>query len=91
MTTHTSSISIDQLRELLVTCSGDADALSGDLAQASFAELGFDSLALIDTATTLKRDYGVLIPDERLLELHGPGELLALVNEQIAVQPVNRR
>ncbi|MEV4517941.1 phosphopantetheine-binding protein [Dactylosporangium sp. NPDC049525] len=84
------SISIDELRELLITCAGGDDALQGDLTHASFDELGFDSLALIDTASKLKRDYGVLIPDEQLLELHGPTELLTAVNEQIAGQPANR-
>lgn len=86
--THTlPSMSIAELRDILVKCGGgDAEALPGDIAEVPFEELGYDSLALIETAATLKRDYGVLIADDQLTELDTPAELLALINERIAQQ-----
>ena len=78
-------MTIDDLRGILVTCAGgdDSDALRGDICEVSFEDLGYDSLALIETAATVKRDYGVLIPDEQITEVHTPGELLTLINAQI--------
>lgn len=78
------TMSIDQLRGILVECAGgDADALPYDLVDVPFEELGYDSLVLIETSATLKREYGVLIPDEQLTELRTPAELLALVNDRL--------
>ncbi|WP_410608254.1 acyl carrier protein [Amycolatopsis sp. lyj-109] len=78
------TMSIDQLRGILVECAGgDADALPRDLVDVPFEELGYDSLVLIETSATLKREYGVLIPDEQLTELRTPAELLALVNDRL--------
>ena len=79
------TISIEDLRGILVSCAGgDADALPTDLADVTFEELGYDSLVLIETSATLKRDYGVVIPDEQLTELRTPAELLLLINDRTA-------
>jgi minimal PKS acyl carrier protein len=78
------TMTIDDLRTILINCAGCDDTLRGDIADASFDELGYDSLALIDTAAMLKREYGVVIPDEQLIELRSPGELLGLINERLA-------
>lgn len=79
------AMSIEELRVILVQCAGgDADALPTDMLDVTFDELGYDSLALIETSATLKREYGVVIPDEQLTELRTPAELLRLVNDRIA-------
>lgn len=78
------AMSLDELRGILITCAGEDGALRGDIVDVPFDELGYDSLALIDAAATLKRDRGVVIPDERLTELANPRELLALINDLIA-------
>jgi minimal PKS acyl carrier protein len=79
------TMSIEDLRGILIECAGgDADALPRDLVDVPFEELGYDSLVLIETSATLKRQYGVVIPDERLTELRTPAELLRLINDQIA-------
>ncbi|GAA3192089.1 acyl carrier protein [Actinocorallia longicatena] len=82
----TQTMDIDALRGILIDCAGgdDVDALRGDIRESSFEELGYDSLALMETAARLKRDHGVVISDERLTEVRTPVELLVLVNDQIA-------
>ncbi len=77
---------IDQLRGILIACAGgeDNEALHGEIADLSFEDLGYDSLALIETAARLKLDHGVDIPDELITEVGTPAELLKLVNERIA-------
>jgi act minimal PKS acyl carrier protein len=78
-------MSIEDLRGILVECAGgDADALPRDMADIPFEALGYDSLVLIETSATLKRQYGVVIPDEQLTELQTPAELLLLINEGMA-------
>ena len=81
-----SKLTIEDLRGILVACAGgdDADATSGDISRARFEDLGYDSLALIETAARLKQDYGVVIPDEQITEVSTPDELLDMVNQQIA-------
>jgi minimal PKS acyl carrier protein len=79
-------MSIDDLRGILIACAGgdDLDALHGDISGMSFEELGYDSLALIETAAKLKLEHGVTIPDEEITEVGTPNELLSLINDRIA-------
>jgi minimal PKS acyl carrier protein len=86
------TMSIDDLRGILIECAGgDADALPRDMMDVPFEELGYDSLVLIETSATLKRQYGVVIPDELLTELQTPAELLLLVNDRTAPVAVTGR
>ncbi|MEV6638497.1 acyl carrier protein [Amycolatopsis sp. NPDC051371] len=80
----TDTLSIEDLRGILVGCAG-GDALPDDIADVSFEELGYDSLALIETAAALKRDRGLVVPDDLITEARTPGELLRLINDRIAV------
>lgn len=79
-----STIGIDELRDILVACAGGGDdALRGDILDMPFEDLGYDSLVLIEAAATLKRQYGVHIPDEQLVEALTPAELLVLINKLV--------
>ncbi|OLT12361.1 actinorhodin polyketide synthase [Pseudonocardia sp. CNS-139] len=75
-------MTIDDLRTILVACAGAADdgVLDGDIRDVGFDELGYDSLALMETAARIKSEFGVVIPDERIAELRTPGEILDVVN-----------
>ncbi|WP_228771697.1 acyl carrier protein [Actinokineospora iranica] len=76
----------EDLRRVLIECAGEAeqDVLSGDIADVEFDDLGYDSLALMETAARIAQDYGVQIPDERIVELRTPREVLELVNNSLA-------
>ncbi|MDT3442573.1 MULTISPECIES: acyl carrier protein [unclassified Pseudofrankia] len=80
-----STMSIDDLRAILLACAGDDESAAGrgDFSDASFEELGYDSLVLIEMAATLKRDHGVSIPDDRLVVALTPHEMLDLINNRI--------
>jgi act minimal PKS acyl carrier protein len=80
------TMSVDELRGILIACAGgeDTEAFRGDISEITFDDLGYDSLALIETATRLKLDHGVIIPDELITEVRTPADLLELVNERIA-------
>lgn len=77
-------MSIDDLCGILAVCAGDgAGAPRGDLSDVKFDELGYDSLILIEAAATIKRDHGLVVPDDKLLEARTPGQLLDLINDRI--------
>lgn len=54
--------------------------LSGDVLDVEFSELGYDSLALLETAARLERDHGILLDDDAATSAKTPRELLELVN-----------
>lgn len=75
-----STVTVDDLRRVLVACAGGDEALPSDIADVGFADLGYDSLALIETAARLRQEFGVTISDDQVTDLTTPAELLAAVN-----------
>ncbi|MGH1556133.1 acyl carrier protein [Streptomyces sp. L7] len=53
---------------------------SGDISDTPFEELGYDSLALMESAARIQQDFGIRIPDDEITEVETPGALLDLVN-----------
>ncbi|GHB08720.1 acyl carrier protein [Streptomyces thermoviolaceus] len=80
-------MTLDDLRTLLIACAGadEGSDLSGDILDTPFEDLGYDSLALMETAARIERDYGVTLSDEQVTDGLTPRILLALVNEALAV------
>ncbi|MEV7088429.1 acyl carrier protein [Streptomyces sp. NPDC093085] len=76
------NMTLDDLRATLVACAGEGDTvdLSGDILDVSFEELGYDSLALMESAARIERAYGITLPEESTAEADTPRALLALVN-----------
>jgi act minimal PKS acyl carrier protein len=74
-------MTIDDLRDVLAACAGGAEnaSLNGDFSDLDFEELGYDSLALMETAARIEQDYGVHLPDDLVTELRTPRELLDFV------------
>ncbi|MFD0593536.1 acyl carrier protein [Catellatospora coxensis] len=54
--------------------------LDGDIADTSFADLGYDSLALLETTACLQRDLNIRLPDDAVLAVSTPGQLIDLVS-----------
>jgi act minimal PKS acyl carrier protein len=48
-----------------------------------FDELGYDSLALLETHSRIRRDYGVELSEDDLSEIKTPQELVDLVNTRL--------
>lgn len=75
-------MTIDDLRRVLASCAGEGDSATAgeDIHDRDFDDLGYDSLALMETAARIEREYGVHIPDDRITELRTPREVLDFVN-----------
>ncbi|GGV12913.1 actinorhodin polyketide synthase acyl carrier protein [Kitasatospora herbaricolor] len=79
------TMEIDDLRRILVACAGEDDGidLSGEIEDSTFQELGYDSLALMESAARITQEYGVVLPDEAVSDAATPRTVLAVVNSMV--------
>ncbi|MCY7343516.1 MAG: acyl carrier protein [Pseudonocardia sp.] len=80
-----SQLTLDDLRAIMIEAAGDDDAvdLTLDILDTPFTELGFDSLAMLETVTLVKRRTGVAIADDELDSVGTPRALLTKVNTSL--------
>ncbi|GAA2808955.1 acyl carrier protein [Kitasatospora sp. CM 4170] len=74
------------LKRIMREGAGQAEGidLDGDIADVLFSDLGYDSLAVLETVSRIEREYGIRIPEDALSAVRTPGEFLALVNRATA-------
>ncbi|MER8235252.1 acyl carrier protein [Streptomyces sp. NPDC101490] len=79
-------ITIDDIRRILVACAGDMEGAGPgtDISHLTFEDLGYDSLALMESAAQIKQEFGVLVPDDEITEVTTPRALADLVNGLVA-------
>jgi act minimal PKS acyl carrier protein len=79
-------MTIDDLRRVLTACAGETDntSLDENTLDWYFDDLGYDSLAQMEMAARIAKEYGVHIPDEHITELRTPRQLLNFVNSALA-------
>ncbi|MBO3749321.1 acyl carrier protein [Streptosporangiaceae bacterium NEAU-GS5] len=58
-------------------------SLDGDIAEVTFADLGYDSLAVMEIASLAERELGVRLPEETMAGVETPQQFVDLVNEQL--------
>lgn len=78
----TPDVTLDDLKRILRTCAGETDGidLDGDILDTEFEALGYDSLALLETAAQLSQEYGVELDDDATVSARTPRDLLKLAN-----------
>lgn len=78
----TTDVTIDDLTRILREGAGADDAvdLSGEILDADFEDLGYDSLAMLETAARIGREFGIAIDDDIVTAAHTPRKLLQVVN-----------
>ncbi|MCG5218885.1 phosphopantetheine-binding protein [Streptosporangium soli] len=79
-------VTLDDLRRILRDCAGQDESvdLDGDIADLLFAEIGYDSLAMLETVSRVEREFGTSIPDEAVQEMVTPRTTLAYINRRLA-------
>lgn len=77
-------MTLEELTGLLRECAGEQEDvdLDGDVLDMELADLGYDSLALLQTIGRIERDYGVELPDT-VTEASTPRLLLEFVNSSL--------
>ncbi|WP_327676525.1 acyl carrier protein [Kitasatospora sp. NBC_00458] len=82
-----SALTIDDLRTILRDAAGEDEEvdLSGDIADTLFTDLGYDSLALLETASVISRRYGIALPDDLFDGVETPQALLDEINSALTL------
>ncbi|MET8896967.1 acyl carrier protein [Streptomyces albogriseolus] len=77
---------LDDLKALLRECAGEEEGvdLDGDVVDVPFAELGYDSLAILQTTGRIERDFDIALDEEALDEADTPRAYVDLVNRALA-------
>ncbi|MGW2560896.1 acyl carrier protein [Streptomyces sp. NPDC001514] len=78
-------LTIDDLRRILVACAGEDDGidLSGDILDVTFEDLGYDSLALMESTARIKQEYGIDLSDDDVADVGTPRALLDIINGSV--------
>ncbi|MRH90104.1 acyl carrier protein [Nocardia sp. SYP-A9097] len=79
------TFTIDDLTRILREGSGapeDVD-LASDILDLTFEDLGYDSLAMLETASRVEREFGVTLEDSTVIDADTPRTFLAAVNTLI--------
>jgi act minimal PKS acyl carrier protein len=77
---------VRDLQDIMRECAGE-DESAQPLEQAAdetFANLGYDSIALLETQSRINRDYGVEISEDDLADLATPREMVEFLNTRLA-------
>jgi act minimal PKS acyl carrier protein len=79
--TQDNTVSLDDLRRILIAAAGEDEStdMEGEILDVSFEDLGYDSLALMEAAAQIKREFGVEIDDDDLVRMQTPREMLDTV------------
>ncbi|MFC8507212.1 acyl carrier protein [Streptomyces sp. NPDC057411] len=79
-------LTTDRLMEIIRDCAGEGDPVAGDRRpeELEFTALGYDSLALLETASRLEREFQVSLGEEEFGLARTPAQLTALVNRLLA-------
>ncbi|MEW2317418.1 acyl carrier protein [Streptomyces bauhiniae] len=82
----TQQFTLDDLRRILIEGAGAEESvdLDGDILDAEFEHLGYESLALLETGGRIEREYGIVLDDDALAGSNTPRALIDAVNAQLA-------
>jgi act minimal PKS acyl carrier protein len=77
---------LEDLKRILLESAGADETvdLDGDILDRDFDELGYESLALLETGRLVERSLGITLPDAVLTDSGTPRALIAAINEHIA-------
>ncbi|MDW3848635.1 acyl carrier protein [Micromonospora sp. BRA006-A] len=79
-------LTVPELMRVMRECAGEDESVTfaDDVGGADFADLGYDSLAVLEVTSRLSHDYGVTLPEEGVAELRTPDEMVRFVNARLA-------
>jgi acyl carrier protein len=75
-----------ELKDILVNRVGLPEEAVVDDPEASFDDMGLDSLAFVEIQLAMQQEYGFTIPDEDAEHIHKVGQAIDYVNQRLAEQ-----
>jgi acyl carrier protein len=82
----TREFTFENLRDILVNRVGLPDAAVVDDPEATFDDMGLDSLAFVEIQLAMQQEYGFTIPDEDAEHIHKVGQAIDYVNQRLSEQ-----
>ncbi|MEV0414659.1 acyl carrier protein [Streptomyces sp. NPDC050448] len=81
-------LELEDLKRILRECAGEDEGvdLDGDVMDLNWFELGYDSLAVLQTTGYIEREYDVLLDEEAIDDADTPRRYLAMVNDVLAAR-----
>ncbi|HEU5472970.1 MAG TPA: acyl carrier protein [Actinophytocola sp.] len=82
----TDTFTVADLKRMLLACAGADEGvdLDGDILDRRFDELGYESLAVLETGRLIERELGITLPDAALTESDTPRALIDAVNARLS-------
>ncbi|EPH44818.1 acyl carrier protein [Streptomyces aurantiacus] len=82
-----STFTLDDLKRILLEGSGapEGDGLDGDVLDTEFTDIGYDSLALLETSSRIEREYGIELDESVVGEATTPRAFIAAVTGHLTV------
>jgi minimal PKS acyl carrier protein len=79
-------LTVPELLNVLRECAGEPESLppADEIATTELADIGYDSLAVLEAAGRLQRRYGVDLPEEQVVEASTPAQFVDLLNGHLA-------
>jgi act minimal PKS acyl carrier protein len=84
--TEPTEFALSDLRTILLEAAGTDENvdLDGDITDLDFQDLGYESLALLETAGRIERTYGISLDEDALFAARTPRLLIDLVNAHLS-------
>ncbi|MFI5773386.1 acyl carrier protein [Streptomyces sp. NPDC051658] len=75
-----------ELKRILLEAAGTDEEvdLDGDILDTDFGDLGYESLALLETAGRIEREYGISLDEDALGKARTPRALIDLVTAHLS-------
>lgn len=82
------ALRLDDLTRLLRECAGSDESidLDGDVLDLTFADLGYDSLAILELTAVIEREHAIRLDEDAVPEADTPRQYLELVNDALAAR-----
>ncbi len=78
-------LTVDELRAIMIQAAGDWPVPDGGDADTSYCDLGFDSLARLETLVRIERLIGTRLPEDLIQATSTPREVIDKVNALVGV------
>lgn len=81
------AFTLDDLKRILLEGAGAEEGvdLNGDILDTDFEELGYESLALLETGGRIEREWNITLDDSALTDAATPRALIETVNAHLAL------
>ncbi|MFJ9641018.1 acyl carrier protein [Streptomyces sp. NPDC101178] len=79
------TFTLESLKRILREGAGADESIDfdGDILDADFEELGYESLAILETCGRIEREYGITLDDSVVSDVRTPRRMVEVVNEHL--------